>query len=109
MRNFTISSPPIIHGSPAGEKITITDESGWCYIYEGKKGEKYDIRAVDSIERETIKEKIKQDELYFLPDDPKQEKNLIKERPDIKEKLKKKIIKFLYEVKTDEKIIQMWK
>lgn len=109
IREFTISSPPIIHGSPAGEKITITDESGWCYIYETEKGEKYNINAVDSIERETIREKIKKDELYFLPDDPKQEKNLIDEKPEITKRLKGKIINFLREVKTDEKIINLWK
>ncbi|MCM8809402.1 MAG: sulfatase-like hydrolase/transferase [Candidatus Omnitrophica bacterium] len=109
IRDFVISSPPIIYGSPAGEKITITDQSGWCYIYETEKGERYDIKAVDSIERETLKERIKGDELYFLPDDPKQEKNLVKERPDICKKQKEKIIEFLYQVKTDEKIINLWK
>jgi len=109
IRDFVVSAPSIIHGSPAGEKITITDKSGWCLIYESEKGEKYSIKAVDSIERETVKGSKKENELYFLPEDPYQKKNLIKENKKIFKDLKEKLIKFLYEVKTDEKIIEMWK
>jgi len=109
IRDFVVSAPSIIHGSSAGEKITLTDKSGWCLIYESEKGEKYSIKAVDSIERETLKGSKKENELYFLPEDQYQKKNLVKENKKVFESLKEKLIKFLYKVKTDEKIINMWK
>ncbi|MCM8830517.1 MAG: hypothetical protein NC824_05915, partial [Candidatus Omnitrophica bacterium] len=109
IRDFVVSAPPIIHGSPGGEKVTITDKSGWCLIYESKKGEKYNIRAVDSIERETVREKVMGNKLYFLPKDQKQQRNLIQKYKEVGEGLREKFIDFLREVKTDEKIINLWR
>jgi len=50
----------------------------------------------------------KGEEVYFLPEDPQQLKNLINENKEKGKELRNKILKFLYEVKTDEKIIKLW-
>lgn len=108
IRDFVISTPSIINGSTGGVKITITNQDGWCYICEGEKGGSFIfLKDVDSISRKPIK-KFEGEELYFLPDDPNQKRNLIGKNKEIAEKLRRKFISFLRECRTDEKIINLW-
>ena len=50
-----------------------------------------------------------QPELYYLPTDPNQIKNLYEEKIEVVEELHSKMIQFLESVKTSEEIMNLWK
>jgi arylsulfatase A-like enzyme len=109
-KEISFSAPSIINGPGAGEKITIIDKDGWCLIFGGEKKIKgnYEIFAVDGLKRKSIRVIEWPDELYFIPEDPYQKRNIIKENPKKAEELKDRFYKFLTDTKTDKKIVNLW-
>jgi len=111
LRDFAISSPSIIHGSAGGQRVTVTTKE-WVFIYgleEGKQKE-YETRIVDGKVRvqKRLGKKV-EPELYYLPKDPKQKKNIFSEHKDIAKKLHSQFIKFLESIKTEEKYLKPWR
>ncbi len=111
LRDFAISSPSIIHGSAGGQRVTITTKE-WVFIYglEEEKEREYETRIVDGkvrIQKRLGKEV--EPELYYLPKDPKQGKNIFSEHKDIAKKLHSQFIKFLESIKTEEKHLKPWR
>jgi len=111
IRNYAVSAPSIIYGSTGGQKVTITDESGWVFIYglEISEQKEFITRIVDGEVR--IQKPLSRNlepELYYLPEDPEQKKNIFSKNKEIAKKLHLKFLDFLKSVKTDEKIISMW-
>lgn len=111
IRNFAVSAPSIINGSPGGQKVTITTEDGWVFIFglETDEDKQYITSIVDGQVR--IQKRLSRNlepELYHLPTDPYQKKNIFTKNKEKAKQIYSNFIKFLKDVKTDEKIISMW-
>ena len=111
IRNFAVSAPSIIYGSIGGQKITITTDDGWVLIFglEISESKQFITRIVDGEVR--IQKPLNRNlepELYYLPDDPRQKKNIFFSHKEKAKQIHSKLIKFLTDAKTDEKIINMW-
>ena len=117
LRKFAVSSPSIIYGGKGNTKTTITTESGWSLLLTAKyeSTEEMESRQVDDRPKKiaSLKELGEhhkyQTELYFLPKDPKQKRNLINENKDIAQKIHQDYIRFLEKINTQEKIIDYWR
>ena len=111
LRDFTVSSPSIIHGSAGGQRVTLTTKD-WVFIFGLEEGEKkeYQTLIVDGkvrIQRRMGKKV--EPELYYLPEDPKQERNVFSKYKDIARRLHSQFIKFLESVRTEERYIKLWR
>jgi len=111
IRNFAVSAPSIINGSPGGQKITITTEDGWVFIYglETQEDREYTTSIVDGQVR--IQKRLNRNlepELYHLPSDPHQKKNIFLKNKEKAKQIHSSFIKFLKETKTEDRIIDMW-
>ncbi len=105
LREYAVSSWSIIHGSRAWRPSTITTEE-WSLIYSGQltQGEGYPAtRVVDSVSRtERFLEGKMGPELYHLPSDPQQSKNVFIENREVADRLHAEYVKFLEGVNTPE-------
>jgi arylsulfatase A-like enzyme len=111
IRDFAVSSPSIIHGSAGGQRATIKTKD-WTFIYglEEKKERTYETRIVDGQVR--IQKRLggkMEPELYHLPSDPGQKKNVFLKNRDTARRIHTRFIRFLEDVKTDEKILAPWR
>ena len=112
IRDISVSSPPIINGPTAGQRITVTDGK-WSFIYPGDvekiKDKKTKTEAVDGLQRvEKVIGKVSY-ELYDLKKDPGQRNNIFEEKKDVAKRLHNKLINFLKSVNTSEEILDFWK
>ncbi|MCM8821576.1 MAG: sulfatase [Candidatus Omnitrophica bacterium] len=111
IRNFAVSAPSIIYGSTGGQKVTITTDDGWTLISGLKISEtkEYITRIVDGQVR--IQKPLSRNlepELYYLPHDPSQNKNIFSKNKEKAKQIHAKFVEFLKDTKTDEKIVTMW-
>lgn len=111
IRNFAVSAPSIIYGSSGGQKVTITTENGWVLIFglEISNQKEYVTRIVDGdvrIQRQLSRNL--EPELYYLPDDPTQSKNIFAKEKQKAKQIHSMFIKFLRDTQTDENIVSMW-
>jgi arylsulfatase A-like enzyme len=108
-REFALTAPKIIDGSPSGEKITISDRE-WTLLFTGKTTGKRSItKAVDGISRiEKVLYAKEKPELYHIPTDPKQLKNVFEENEDVAQDLHAKCIAFLRRIGTKEEVLKYW-
>ena len=110
IRDFAITSPTIIHGAAGALRTTITTEE-WSFIYagSGKVPDKGETRDVDGIAM-----KLKAlgqsfgHELYHLPSDPGQKRNLFPERKEVAENLRMSYTEFLRSLRTKEEHLKYW-
>jgi len=105
-RTVAISSPSIIHGPRSVQFTTITDGE-WSLIFPGAgAGEEggAETAIVDSIKRvhKRLWPGSGGPELYHLPTDPTQQKNLIGQHPDLARRLHAEHLRMLEEVGTPE-------
>ena len=108
-RDFAVTSPSIIHGPVAGQRITVTTHD-WAFIYAGQvedalrdnPGRKANFERL-----EKVAGKIK-NELYNLRKDPREEKNVFEEEREVAEELHRKLVDFLREVGTEEQHLKYW-
>ena len=109
-REFAVTAPTILHGAAAGTRITVTTDE-WSFICAGKPpavGD-FETRAVDGLaKRETAGEALGS-ELYHLPSDPRQQHNLIAERPDVAADLRRRLVAFLEELGAAPELVEPWR
>jgi len=109
-RDFAITSPTIIHYGAGGCRITLTTEE-WAFICAPsvqKEGEVVD-KAVDGhSKRERLGLRVPS-ELYHLPSDPHQQKNVIEQYPEVAKELRQKIVSWLEQMGTAPELIEPWK
>ncbi len=91
--------------------MTVTTSDGWTFIFglELEETKEYITRIVDGEVR--IQKPLSRNlepELYYLPDDPDQSKNILSKNKQKAKQIHSEFIKFLKETKTDEKIVSMW-
>ncbi|WP_088187328.1 sulfatase [Desulfosporosinus sp. FKA] len=104
LRDFVVCSNTIIHHTPVVSKCAVVTEDGWCLHYSGY----YDEVLKESvkvnkvlIELQPSKGKV-EPELYYLPDDPNEEHNLIEGHEDLAREIHARYVKWLEEVGTPE-------
>ena len=110
VREFAVHSPPINRGPSAGMKTSIITKE-WSLLIPGdqKPVEPYEYEfSVDGMLKKVIKKIDLNPELYNLVDDPKQEKNIISDYPDVARELHEKYIQFLRKIGTPEEIVKPW-
>ena len=110
VREFAVHSPPINRGPSAGMKTSIITKE-WSLLIPGdqKPVEPYEYEfSVDGMLKKVIKKIDLNPELYNLMDDPKQEKNVISDYPDVARELHDKYIQFLRKIGTPEEIVKPW-
>jgi arylsulfatase A-like enzyme len=115
-RDFAVTSPSIIHGPVAGQRISVITKD-WFFIYCGQIDEalrelsaERKIKIVDGFERlQMIVGEKPKNELYYLPKDPTQLKNVFDENIEVASNIHAKLVKFLESVKTKEDIMRYWK
>jgi len=108
-RDLAVTSPSIIHGPVAGQRITVTTNE-WALIYAGQVEEALKDnpgRRVNFERLEKIAGKIK-NELYNLRKDPREERNVFDEEKEVAEQLHAKLIDFLRKVGTEERYLKYW-
>jgi len=109
-REFAVTSPPIIHGPVAGQRITVTTKE-WSLIYAGQ----FEDALKDNLGRKANFERLEemtgkiQNELYNLRRDPRQENNLFDEERDVAEEIHAKLVDFLSQMGTEEKYLKYWR
>lgn len=107
-RDFVVCSNTLTAPSPVAAKCSIITEDGWSLFYAGASGaQNQEIRiglsAVTDMEKSAFSFA---PELYYLPDDPEQKKNVIADYPDIAESIHKRYVAYLEELGTDERYLQ---
>ena len=115
-RDFAVSSPSIIHGPVAGQRISVITKE-WFLIYCGQIDDalrelpaERKIKIVDGLGRlQKIMGEKPKNELYHLPKDPRQLHDVFREHTDVAEQLHQKLVKFLESVGTKEEILKYWR
>jgi len=111
IRDFAVTSPTIIHGRAGALRTTITTEE-WSFIYAGsgeilEEGETKDVDGI-AMRLKALGQYFGH-ELYHLPSDPSQQKNLFSERRDIAEGLQVRYTEFLKSLGTEEDYLRYWR
>lgn len=115
-RDFAVSSPSIISGPVAGQRISmVTDE--WFFIYCGQIDEALEdlpserkTKMVDGFERlQKILGGRPRNELYYLPEDPGQEMDIFDKKRGVAEDLHAKLVEFLESLGTRGDILKYWR
>jgi len=110
IRDFAITSPAIIYGPTAGQRITVTTDE-WRLIYAGNPEavkEPSFTSIVDGIQREQHPLGEVKSELYHIKEDPRETVNLIDEHRDIAIEIHRRLIEFLKSIGTQEKYLKFW-
>jgi len=109
-RDFTVTSPSIIHGPVSGQRITVASRE-WSLIYAGQIEEALSDhlgrrRNFERLER--LAGKVK-NELYNLSKDPKQESNVFDKERSVAERLHLKLVELLEKLRTQEEYLRYWR
>jgi len=105
-RKFAVSSPYI-----GGDAVPATVTCGqWAGVIwsSPKEGKSFVDRAVDGVARSHTAEEGREDLLFDLSRDPRQQRNLAPERPDVLADLRGKLISFWREVGVGEAALLRW-
>jgi len=100
LRDIVVCSNTLIHHSPILAKAAIVTEDGWCLHYSGK----YDQVATDG--RFFVAKLIDpggarfpcEPELYYLPDDPQEQNNVIDSNESLAQEIHERHVKWLEEL-----------
>lgn len=106
LRDIAVSSNTIIHHTPLVAKCAIVTEDGWCLHYAGEYEESKERIFVNRnfIGTKPEKEKI-EPALYYLPDDPKEEHDVIRDNEQIAREIHQRYVQWLEEAGTPEEHI----
>ena len=110
VRDFAWSGPPV-HNRGKYRPSTITTNEGWSMIHNGMVEPPAGGRplyAVDGkVREEVLPASLPDTELYYLPDDPHQQRNLFHERREVAEDIHRRFIKFLEELNVPEAALEL--
>ncbi len=114
-RDIAVSSPSIIHGPVAGQRISVINKD-WYFIYCGQVNDalrdlppQQETKIVDGFRRlQKIMGEAPRNELYNLPRDPNQQFNVYSKNKDVAETLHRKLVSFLKSVGTKAEILKYW-
>jgi len=115
-RDLAVSSPSLIHGPVAGQRISVITED-WFLVYCGQVKKalreappERRTRIVDGLERlQKITGEKPKNELYFLPKDPAQTEDVLNENRGIAKQLHAMLVGFLENVGTPENVLKYWR
>jgi arylsulfatase A-like enzyme len=110
VRDFAWSGPAVHHRGRY-RPSTVTTADGWCLIYNGQveppTGER-EIWAVDGrLREEVLPPHVPEPELYYLPDDPRQGRNLFLDHRDRAEKIRSKHLDMLEQLGVSEEALEL--
>lgn len=104
VRDIAVCSNTLIHHTPVVAKCSIITEDGWCLHYAGH----YTEELKDSVilNRRLIAPKAKkipiEPALFYLPDDPNEEHDLIQSNMELAKEIHRRYVKWLEEIGTPE-------
>lgn len=106
---FAITSPTIIHHGAGGCRITLTTEE-WALICAPSARESTETmdRAVDGHAKQVGEVRVSS-ELYHLPSDPRQQRNVIGQYPKVAADLRTRLVAFLESCDTSPEYIEPWR
>lgn len=107
LRDIAVCSNTIIHHTPIVAKCAVVTEEGWCLHYAGDYTDEVQegiIVNTQAIKSEPMREKI-EPSLYYIPDDPGEENDLIQKNGELANKIHQRYVKWLEEVGTPEEHI----
>ena len=109
-RKFTVTSPTLIPGAIAGIRATITSDE-WAFICAGKlsRGGECEDLAVDGLVKRLPMGEVYPSELYHLPSDPQQQRNVIDQHPEVAVEMRQAFTGFLEGLGTDPSFIEPWR
>jgi arylsulfatase A-like enzyme len=104
LRNIAVSSNTMIHHSPILARCSIVTADGWCLLYSGDYGDEKTEGTVATLPLVSPDgaQVTSAPALFYLPDDPNEENNLIDEKREIAEKIHAEYYQWLKEVQTPE-------
>jgi len=109
-RDFAVTAPSIIHRGAGGCRVTLTTDE-WAFVCAPStqgQGEIMD-RAVDGHAKRERKGLQVASELYDLTSDPRQEKNVIDQHPEVVADLRVRLVDFLESVNTAPELVEPWR
>ena len=112
LRDIAVSTPSLIRGVRAGLRPTITSGE-WSLILASEAGPKGLEEAEYTMIVDGVPRKLRpfgkiKTELYNLASDPRQERDVLSERPDVAKELHEKFIDFLKRLGASEEVIRPW-
>jgi arylsulfatase A-like enzyme len=102
LREMAVASNTLIHHTPALAKCAIITEDGWCLHYSGSYdhvepgGKLFTLTLTDPNETRIPLDPA----LYYLPDDPKEQNNLIHQNEDLAREIHERYVRWLEEAGT---------
>jgi arylsulfatase A-like enzyme len=108
-RDMVVTSPSIIHKGLGGTRITVTTDE-WSFICSPNSLP--DRAGIDkSVDGYLHYVGIHEfpSELYLLTDDPRQQRNVIDQYPDVASDLRKQIVDFLESINTSSTYVDPWR
>jgi arylsulfatase A-like enzyme len=115
LRDIAVSSPSIIHGPVAGQRISVVNKD-WYFVYCGQVDEalknlppEQETKIVDGFRRlQRIMGESPRNELYCIRESPNQQRNVYKENKAVAETLHGKLVTFLKSVGTKADTLKYW-
>ncbi len=107
-RDIAITSPCLAHEFNAGIPTTITTDE-WAMIYYGTPQAppaQFTTRAVDTLDRQAAERAVPAPELYYLPDDPNMNVNVIEQHQDVARQLVARHVEMLQAWGCEEKFLR---
>jgi arylsulfatase A-like enzyme len=110
LRDMAVTSPAIIHGAGGGVRATVTTDE-WSFICAGRPTvtKAYTTREVDGLNKQVQTVEAASSELYHLRTDPRQERDVIAQYPDVAAELRARFTQFLEDLGTDGDLIVPWR
>lgn len=104
LRDIAVSSNTLIHHTPILARCAIVTEDGWCLHYAGSyeeagvEGGLFTMKLINPEGARISSEP----ELYYLPDDPRETRNLIHENRALAREIHQRYVRWLEEIGTPE-------
>lgn len=103
-RDIAVCSNTLVHHSPLMARCAVVTEDGWCLHYSGSydlsrsQGGLYKMKLINPEGARIPFEP----ELYYLPDDPQEKRNVISENKELAKEIHHRYVRWLEEMGTPE-------
>jgi len=106
-RDLAVCSAGLTVPSPAFAKCAVVTQDGWCLFYAGEPGPAESDVRLGKAKICTPEDAVVPfgPELYYLPDDPGQENNLIDDKRDVAEAIHARYVAYLESIGTKEQVL----